>query len=179
MPSQKNLDSVSLLKTKLQKAKSIVLADYAGLTVNLQRELRQKLKLVAGELIVVKNTLLKLAFEAEKYRLPPELEAALQGPTIILLAYEDEIAPLKILAEFAKDHDLPKIKAGFLAKEPLTAQQLNTLAELPTKIELLTKTVATLKSPLFGFVNVLSANIRNLLYALRAIRQLADQKEVN
>lgn len=161
MPSKKNVATVNLLKTKLKDAKSIVFADASGLSVNLQRELRQAVKLAGGELIVVKNTLLQLALG---------IKELLPGPTITLLAYEDEIAPMKALAEFAKAHELPKIKAGFLAKEPLTKDQVEVLANLPTKIELLAKTVGSLKSPLSGIVNVLAANIRKLVYVLKAVK---------
>ena len=162
MPSEKNITAVNLLKTKLKESKSIVFADASGLSVNLQRELRQAVKLAGGELIVVKNTLLKLALGVKDL---------LPGPTITLLAYGDEIAPIKALAEFAKAHDLPKIKAGFLAKEPLTKEQVVALAQLPTKVELLAKTVWTLKSPISGFVNVLQGNLRKLVYVLKAVSE--------
>jgi large subunit ribosomal protein L10 len=161
MPSEKNVTTVNLLKTKIKDSKSIVMADASGLPVNLQRELRQAVKLAGGELLVVKNTLLKLALGTKEI---------LPGPTITLLAYEDEIAPIKALAEFAKAHDLPKIKAGFLAKDPLTREQVEALAKLPTKIELLAQTVGTLKAPINGFVNVLSGNIRKLVYVLTDLK---------
>lgn len=160
MPNAKNVATVNLLKTKLKDAKSLVFADASGLSVNLQRELRQTVKLAGGELIVVKNTLLKLALGVKEL---------LPGPTITLLAYEDEIAPIKALAEFAKTHELPKIKAGFLAKEPLSKEQVETLANLPTRIELLAKTVGSLKAPITGFVNVLQGSLRKLVYVLKAV----------
>jgi len=160
MPSEKNVTTLNLLKTKLSQAKSVVTADASGLSVNLQRELRQAVKLAGGELIVVKNTLLQLALGVKEL---------LPGPTITLLAYGDEIAPIKALAEFAKAHELPKIKAGFLAKEPLTKDQVEELAQLPTKVELLAKTVRTLNAPITGFVNVLGGNLRKLVYVLSAI----------
>ena len=170
MPSQKNLDQVKDLQQKLKQAKSVVLADYRGLSVNLQQDLRKQIKQADGELLVIKNTLLKLALETEKYGLPRDFVEILRGPTITLLAYEDEIAPLKILADFAKDHQLPKIKAGFLSKQALTQAQVEALAKLPTKVKLLSKTVATIKAPLSGMLNVLSGNLRNLVYALEAIK---------
>jgi len=169
MPSQKNQDQVKILQEKLAKAKSIVLADYRGLPVNLQQDLRQKITQVNAELIVVKNTLLKIALKQEKFDLKPLLDS-FTGPTITLLAYEDEIAPIKALAEFAKDNNLPTIKAGFLNKDPLSKEKVEQLAQLPTKVELLTKTVGTIKAPLSGIVNVLSGNLKNLVYALKAIK---------
>jgi large subunit ribosomal protein L10 len=159
MPSAKNVAVLNLLKTKVAQAKAIVFADASGLSVNLQRQLRQAVKLAGGELIVAKNTLLKLALGGQ----------ILPGPTLTLFCYQDEIAPIKALAEFAQSHDLPKIKAGFLAKDPLSKEQVEALAKLPTKVELLAKTVGSLKAPLYGFVNVLQGNIRKLIYALKAL----------
>ena len=171
MPSQKNLTTVKLLSEKLRQAKSIVLADYRGLSVNLQRQLRNQVKAAGGELIVAKNSLISLALKAEKYSLP----AGLQGPTLVLFAYEDEIAPIKALVEFAKANELPKAKIGFLAKEPLSADQVNQLASLPTRIELIAQTIATLQSPLSGFVNVLFGNFRKLVYTLQAIKAVKSK----
>lgn len=172
MPSQKNKDTVISLKEKIAKSKSVVLADYRGLTVNLQQKLRRQVRAAGGELLVIKNRLLKIAFKEEGYDLEPIL-ASFTGPSITLLAYEDELAPIKALAEFAKQNELPKFKAGFLNKAPLTGQQVETLANLPTKIELIAKTVGTLKAPLTGIVNVLQGNIRNLIYALKALQKKA------
>lgn len=174
MPSQKNLDQIQNLKDKFEKTKSIVLADYAGLPVNLQQSLRAKVIEAGGELIVAKNTLLKIAAKELNYPID-NLTDSFTGPTITLFAYEDEIAPIKALAEFAKDNELPTIKAGYLNKDPLTKEQVEALAKLPTKIELIAKTVATIKAPLTGMVNVLSGNLKNLIYALSAIENLKNK----
>jgi large subunit ribosomal protein L10 len=168
MPSQKNLDQIQNLKEKFEKAKSIVLADYAGLPVHLQQDLRAKVIEADGELIVAKNTLLKLACQELNYPIDT-LTDSFTGPTITLFAYQDEIAPIKALAMFAKINELPTIKAGYLNKDPLTKEQVESLAKLPTKVELIAKTVATIKAPLTGFVNVLSGNLKNLIYVLTAI----------
>ena len=169
MPSPKNIQAVKTLIEKISKAKSVVLADYSGLNVNLQQVLRRKIKEVQGELIVVKNSILKIAATQEKYPIN-DLIDSFSGPNITLLAYEDEIAPIKVLAEFAKENSLPKIKIGFLNKKALTKEQIETLAKLPSRIELLTKTVGTIKAPITGFINVLSGNLHNLVFALKAIQ---------
>lgn len=175
MPSQKNLNQVKLITQKLEKAKTVVLADYSGLSVDLQQDLRQKVIEAGGELMVAKNTLIKIAVKNLKYPLE-DLTDSFIGPTIALFCYQDPIAPLKALAQFADNHQLPQIKAGFLQKEPLTKNQVKQLAKLPSKVELIQKTVNTIKAPLTGFVNVLSGNLQNLVYALKAIRQQADSK---
>ncbi|HKZ35610.1 MAG TPA: 50S ribosomal protein L10 [Patescibacteria group bacterium] len=172
MPSQKNIDTVTSLKEKLSRSKSVVLADYRGLTVNLQQKLRRQVRAAGGELMVIKNRLLKIAFKEAKYDIEP-LITSFTGPSITLLAYEDELAPIKVLFEFAKEHELPKFKAGFFNQSPLTGEQLEQLAQLPNRVELIAKTVGTLKGPLYGLVNVLSANIRNLIYALKALQEKA------
>lgn len=170
MPSQKNQATLKLLQEKLKQTKSIVLADYRGLSVNLQRQLRNQVKAVNGEFIVVKNSILQLALKAEKIDLPRDFTEILRGPTITLFAYEDAIAPIKALAEFAKIHELPIVKTGFLSREALSAGQVHQLAALPTKIELLAQIIATLQSPLNGFVNVLSGNIKKLVTILKAVK---------
>lgn len=170
MTSQKNQTSVASIKTKLAEAKSIVLADYAGLTVKLQQDLRRQVKAAGGEVLVLKNTLLKIALKDEKFDLEPLVDS-FNGPTLTLLAYQDEIAPIKALAEFAKTNELPTIKAGFLNKSPLTREQVDQLAKLPTKIEMIAKTIGTIKAPLSGIVNVLSGNLKKLVYALEAIKK--------
>jgi len=168
MPSQKNQDQVKLLTDKLNKATSVVMADYRGLSVNQQQNLRSKITAVNGELIVAKNTLFKLAGKKTAYPVD-QLADAFTGPSIILFAYQDPIAPIKVLADFAKDNELPQVKAGFLQKDPLTKEQIETLSKLPTKTELLATTVGTIKAPLNGLVNVLLGNIKNLVYVLTAI----------
>ena len=176
MPSQKNLDQLKNIQQKLSQSTSVVMADYRGLSVGQQDELRREVKQVDGELIVVKNTLLKLALEQEKIDLPSDFEESLQGPTITLFAYGDEIAPLKVLANFAKINEMPTFKVGFLNRQLLDSQKLERLAQLPNKTELISITIATIKAPLSGFVNVLSGNLKNLLHALEAIRQQKNKK---
>ena len=167
MPSSKNIQAVEELKTKLDGAKAVILADYLGLTVAQMGDLRDKIRAAAGELSVAKNTLIKLALQK------PELDSVLQGPTAILIAKEDEISPLKALVEFAKNAELPKLKAGILDDRILSTDELNQLAKLPGKLELQAKVVGVLKGPLYGLVNVLSGNTRKLVYVLNAIK---DQK---
>lgn len=171
MPNQKNKQAVKSLSEKINQAKSIVLADYRGLPVQLQQSLRRKVKEAGGELLVAKNTLLNISLTEEKVNLPEDFKTLLQGPTITLLAYEDEIAPIKALAEFAKENDLPQVKCGFLGKDPLSADKVNELAKLPTKTDMLAITVGTIKAPLTGFVNVLSGNLHKLIYTLEAIKK--------
>lgn len=166
----KNEETVASLKEKLNRAKAVVLTDQSGLSVSLAGDLKKKLKAVDAESIVAKNTLIKIASKELGIEFPEE---SLNGPTAALFAYNDEVAPLKELAAFAKTNEKPVIKAGLLGMTLLSVERVNQLAKLPTKDVLRAKVVGSLASPLYGIVGVLNGNIRNLVYTINAIK---DQK---
>ena len=168
MPSNKNIQALADLKDKLASAKSVVFADYHGLSVSQMQDLRAKVKETAGQLLVTKNTLLKLALKDKHGN---KLNDALKGPTALLIATEDEIGPLKALVGFAQEFDLPKVKAGVLEDRILSPEEIAELAKLPGRMELQAKLVATLNAPRTGLVTVLSGNFRQLIFALKAIQE--------
>lgn len=170
MPSQKNLDQVKILTEKLEKAKSLVLADYRGLTVDKQQELRNNLREVGGELSVVKNSLLEIALKKTNFSLPDN-QLPIAGPTILLLSFEDEIAPLKILYNFAQENEIPKIKFGFLNHDFLEENKIETFAQLASREELQAKLVSLLSSPLRGTVYVLKGNLNKLVMILEELKK--------
>lgn len=165
---QQKEEIVTQLKEKLANAKSIVFADYRGLTMKQLSELRDKLREVDGEFSITKNTLLSRSFPTSNLQ-PPT--SSFDGPTATLFAYDDEISPIKLLVKALKDAGIGKIKAGFLGTEVLDEERVNQLASLPTKDELRGKTVGILVAPLQGIVSVLQANLRNLVYALSEIQK--------
>jgi large subunit ribosomal protein L10 len=172
MPSQKNIQILGEIKEKLQKAKTVVVTDYKGLSVAQQTQLRNQLKEADAELKVYKNTLLKLAFQDQGF--PAEdSDKNLTGPAAVVFAYSDEVEPVKKVYEFAKINEMPKFKFGFLGKEFINADRIRQLGELPSKEILLAKLIGSLNSPIFGLTNVLQGNIRKLLYILKKIE---DQK---
>lgn len=164
MPAQKKIAKVADLTDKLNRAKSVVLTDYRGLTVAQLDDLRKKVETVGAEFEVTKNTLLSRSLGSKE--VPAE---TLEGPTATLFAYADALAPLKALADFIKANSLPVIKVGFLGKDLLTAVQVGELAKLPSREVLLGRLVGSLKGSQYGLVNVLSGNIRKLVYALDAV----------
>lgn len=175
MPNQKNIDSVQKLKDKLVNAKSLIFADYKGLKANEINELRDKLAEHGAEMSVQKNTLLKIALK-ENDQLTEQLEKELEGPVSVFIANEDAISPLKAIFDYAKERELPKVKAGIVGGIFATADEVKVYSELPSREELLARVVGGMKSPLSGFVNVLGGTPRKLVYALAAI---ADKKEVS
>lgn len=179
MPNQKNKDQVQAIKEKMGKAKNVILADYQGMDVATQVDLRAKVVEAGGEFTVSKNTLLKLVLAERMETLPAEMQEALNGPTAILYGYEDAVTSTKALVDFAKEMDALKIKAGLLlgsedqADQVLSVTQIEDLAKLPSREELIAQLLSRLNSPRAGFVNVLAGNLRGLANVLNAIK---DQK---
>lgn len=176
MPNQENKEKVQKIEEDLEKTKAFFLADYSGLNVNAQQELREKVREAGGSLKVTKNTLLKIALKNQGYDIS-KLEENLQGPNIALFAIDNPIAPLKVITEFAKKHKKPEIKTGILEKEVLSLTKIEQLASLPSKQELLTKLVRGIQSPVYGLVNTLQGNNRKLIYALNTIKDKMDKSE--
>lgn len=171
MPSAKNIARVHQLEQELTKAKSLVLADYRGLSVADIQKLRSQIRQAGGFLTVAKNTLLKIALQKTN-RLPRDLEEILRGPTVLLLALDDPIAPIKALVEFAQTHalNLPTPKAGLLKDRLLTPDDINLLASLPPRPQLMAQFAHQLQAPILSLANVLQANLRQLVYALTAVQ---------
>ncbi len=161
MPKTKNITVVSELKDKVAKSKSIVVTDYQGLTHKQAEDLHKTVKLSGGEYMVVKNSLLKIASDG--------IEST--GPTAILLAYEDELAPLKDLAKFAKTTSLPKIKFSMFSGVRYDDKQTEAMSKLPGKQELQGMVVGRLNGPIYGLVYTLNANLNKLVYVLSQIKK--------
>jgi len=159
-------DSVAKLSKQLSKAKSVVFADYKGLTMEQLSDLRDKLHDTNAELAITKNSLLKKAMP-ETYNPQP---TTYQGPTATLFIYDDEISSLKILVKTLKDATIGRIKSGFFGNVFLDEAKILQLAALPTKLELRGKTIGVLAAPLQGMISVLNGNLRNLVYALNQIK---------
>ena len=165
--SQKEL-TLSQLTDLLKTSKSVVFADFKGLTVKDATAFRRKAKKDGVAVAVAKKTLMRLAFDKAGYEgIDP---VKLQGSLVMAMGLEDEVAPAKLVADFAKDHEALKIVAGVLERKMVDASAVKSLSKLPSKQELLAKLVGTLNGPLTGFVNVLQGNIRGLAQVLSAIK---------
>ena len=166
---QQKIDIVTDLKDRVAKSKSLVFADYKGMNMLQLSALRLQLSDLSSEFSVTKNNLIKIALKENGLKVDDD--AIFEGPVATLFSYGDEIAPIKALAKAIKDNGIGKTKAGFLNGEFLTDTEVNKLAQLPSKDELRAKIVGSLGAPLYGIVGVLQANLRNLVYALDAVRK--------
>jgi large subunit ribosomal protein L10 len=167
---QEKVDVVKELSVKIKAAKAIVLADYRGLTVEQDTELRNALRKAGVEYKVVKNTLTR--FAAKENGLGG-LDSFLNGPTAMAISSTDLIAPAKVLAEYAKKYEKLELKVGVVEGKIINVDEIKALAELPPREVLISRVLAGFNAPITGFVNVLNANLTGLVCALNAI---AEQK---
>ena len=135
------------IKERVEAAKTIVLFDYRGITDSEAKELRCKLRESNSDYKVYKNTLMARAFND----LGIDLNAELNGPSAFAFG-EDQIAPIKTLSEFAKDHPALVLKVGIVDGEKADAAKLAEYATIPSREGLLTM----LAGGMFGLVKDLS-----------------------
>ena len=124
---------VSEIKEKFENAKSVVLFDARGLKVSEVNELRRALRESGSEYKVYKNTLTKRAVESAGI----DLEQYLEGPTAISFS-QDELAPVKIISDFAKKHEALELKAGKDEGKIANVDELKSYAMIPSREGLLT-----------------------------------------
>lgn len=144
---EKKAEVVSEIKDKFQNASSVVVFDYRGLTVSEVTELRKSLREANAEYKVYKNTLAKRAVD----ELGIDLGSYLEGPSAISFG-TDELSPVKIISEFAKNHEALELKAGIVEGKVAGKEELASYAAIPSREGLLTM----LASGLLGTVRDLS-----------------------
>jgi len=157
------------LGEKIDKAKSVVFANYQGVSANDINDLRTKFKEADSEYVVAKKSLMGLAFGKSQMKGVKTKE--MEGEVAVVFGYVDEVAPAKLIDEFSKDHKSMQMVGGVIENKFIDADRVKELAKLPSKIELYAKVVGSIKAPVSGFVNVLGGNLRNLVYVLNAIQE--------
>ena len=145
---------VAGIKEKFEKAQTVVLVDYRGLTVAEDTELRNQIRKEGVEYAVLKNTMISRAIECMNV---DEMHASLEGPTAVAFGYEDMIAPAKILSEFAKKSKKLTIKCGVCDGAYLNADGVEALASLPSKEVLIAKIMGSMMSSVSKFVYCVEA----------------------
>ena len=172
MPSEKILnlkkEKVEEWAKRFKEAKSFILADYRGLSVEQDTKLRKAMREAEVEYTVVKNSIARFAAKENGFE---GLDEHFKGPTAIALSMQDPVSPSKVMSKFAKDYDKLDIKAGVVEGKIVDIEGVKSIASLPSREELVARVVGGLSGPLYGIVNVLNANIRGLAVALNAIAE--------
>ena len=171
MPKNKLQKKVMLdnIIEKLEKSKAAVFVGFNGLTVNEIEELRKTCRENDLEYLATKKTLLKIALE--KSNLKVEDKEILSNEVAVVFSYGDEVTAPKVVAKFAKDHELATLKGGILEEKIIDLNMVKKLISIPGREELLAKVVGSLNAPVSGFVTVLKGNLRGLVQTLNAIKE--------
>ncbi len=173
MKRERKVELAKRLAEQLQEAKMLIAAEYVGLTVAEMESIRNAVKEHGFTFNVIKNNIVKKAIEGSQWEVMSE---KLVGPNAFALCFDDPAALAKILFDKAKEHKKLKIKFGCLEGKLLDAKDVEALSKLPPKEVLMAQLLGTMKAPISGFVNVLAANIRQLLYVLKAIEEKKEEK---
>lgn len=149
-------EEVSNLAAKIKEAKLVLLTDYRGITVDNVTSLRKDLRNANAEYRVIKNNITRRALAEAGIE---GLDDKLVGPTAVIMSNEDYLEPAKAIYEFTKANDFYEIKGGVIEGKVMTAEEIITLAKLPSK--------ETLLSMLAG---ALLGNISKFAVALDQVR---------
>jgi len=169
MPRPEKVQAVADIKERLEQARAVFMAEYAGLSVKEQQDLRRALRDAGGEFKVYKMTLARLA-ASEAGR--DEMLDLLVGPTGLTFAAGDAATTAKVLRDFSKDHAHLIVKGAMLGTELLTPERVAELAELEPREVLLARIAGAFKAPMAAMAGLMAAMPRNLA---SMIKQLADK----
>lgn len=167
-------EQVTDLKRKFARASSIYLADFRGLDVESVNQLRRRIRREgqgAFEYHVTKNSLLRRA-AADSH--VAQVAAHFEGPTAIALSFGDPVALARILSDFARDHEVFKLKGGVVEGRALDPSAVAVLATLPSLEELRGKLVGLLQAPAARLARLLSAPGAQLARLLGARSRQAE-----
>lgn len=142
------------IKEKMEKAQAVILAQYQGLTVEEDTELRKNLREAGVEYKVYKNRLAALAAKELGF---DGIEEYLEGPVSIAFGYEDVTVPARVLNDFAKTHKKLELKAGIVNGQIFDTAKVVQLASIPSKEVLLAKLLGSFKAPISNFAYLVNA----------------------
>jgi large subunit ribosomal protein L10 len=165
---------VESFRDRLSRAPVIYLTDFTGLDVKSMTKLRQSLRSVGAEYLVAKNRLVRRALEADGSF--PDLGDALAGPTGVVFGFDGPVTAAKAVSEFAKQHqDRPVFKLGVLENQIIEPAQIDRLAKLPPREQLLAELAGVMQAPLAAFASALGAKLQEMAGLLDALRSEREQ----
>ena len=165
-------EMVTTLAEQVGKAQTIYVTDFTGLNVANITDLRRRLRAIGVEYVVVKNTLARRALSEQQLKSDGgNLDSFLAGPTALVLAGADPIGAAKVLTDFAKEFEKPKVKVGLVEGKPVTQAQVKSLAALPSKQQLLAQLGGALQAPMAGFLGVLNGLLYSMVGALESLKE--------
>jgi large subunit ribosomal protein L10 len=162
---EKKQEILEELREKIAQQKAMVFVNIAGLKVKDISELREKIRAAGGDLKVAKKTLIEIVLKENNFNFDKNQQ---KEETALLFSFEDEVAPVKVAYKFNQENDNLKILGGFIGgkNDFEESEKIITLAQLPSRNELLAKMVGSISAPVSGLVGVLQGNIKGLIQVL-------------
>ena len=175
MPTQAKVDAVNTLAEKFEKSAIVITTNYAGLPVGEMTELRRALREAGVEYRIIKNTLAYLAADQAGR---PAVKEVINGPTGIAFGYGEPTEPAKALSGFIRSNrSALAIQGGELDGRALSSEDVQRLADMPTRDELVATLLMRMNSPISGLVNVLNGRLAGLARVLQGrIDNMQDQE---
>jgi large subunit ribosomal protein L10 len=170
MPNAENQKILEITQERIRDVRGFYLADFSGMSVESLSSLRKKCREQGIQFHVVKNTLLKRAFNARGIS---ELDEFLVGPTGVVFSPTNEMSPAKVLADFARTNEKPRIKAAVVDGRLFNSAAVSVLASLPSREVLMSQVLGTIIAPMttvLGAIDALLASPARLAGALEAKR---------
>ena len=171
MPTQEKMDSVAEILEKIKENKVAVMSTYIGINVDKVTQLRVKLREAGIDYKVYKNTLARRALQELGVESAADF---MQGPTAWAFS-KDPVAPAKILKDFGKEVKFVTLQGGLIEGKPANKAQMEALADLPSREQLLGMTVGTIAAPLRNLLGALSALPRNLVNVLDQVKKQKEE----
>ena len=162
----KKEEIINNLAGNLAKCVVAITTDYRGITAKEMVQLRRQMRTQGVDYLVIKNTLAHLAAEKAGVK---GLDQFFVGPLAIALSYDDAVKAAKIIAEHIKtNNSILKVKGGIMGDKVLSANDIISLAYIPSKEILIAQLMGRLKAPVSSLYFVLSAPLRGLVGVLQA-----------
>jgi large subunit ribosomal protein L10 len=169
MPTQKKIDVVAVLSEVLGRSKVVIGADYRGLSVSDITNLRRQLRDGGVEMHVVKNTLFKRAADAIGQ---PDMAQLADGPTALIIGFDDQIAPIKTVVEYQRTaRNSFAARSAYLDGAVVAGNRLNDLATLPPKETLIAQFAGAIASPISTFAYLLDATLQEFAGLIDAVAE--------
>ncbi|MCH8345331.1 MAG: 50S ribosomal protein L10 [Chloroflexi bacterium] len=166
MPTQQKMDLVKELKQIIERASITVGADYRGLRVQEMDQMRRNLRASSVQVRVIKNSLLRLAADQAGI---PDLMQIIEGPTALVLSYDDPAEAAKAIMEYARSAPPTfAIRGAFMDGHVVSTDDLKALVLLPPRPVMLAQLAGQLQSPLSTFAGLLKSPIQELTSLLQS-----------
>jgi large subunit ribosomal protein L10 len=162
---QKKDEVLAQYQAWFDSSQAVVLVEYTGVTVKQLDAIRAKIRESGGEFHIVKNTLVRKAFEEQGLQVPQEM---LVNSTAMTFAFSDAAATAKALTEAAKGIEAVKLKGGLLDKQVLSAEQVKALASLPPLPAIRSQLLGVLQAPAGKLVRTIAEPARSLAAVFQA-----------